>query len=101
MPFAARISDPAAHGGMILGPGVPTVMIGGMIASVVGDNVMCPLIMPPPTAAPHSPAVIIGPGSPTVFIGGMPAARMGDQTLCAVPIPGTVIMGCPTVIIGP
>jgi uncharacterized Zn-binding protein involved in type VI secretion len=26
--MAARVMDPAAHGGMITGPGAPTVMIG-------------------------------------------------------------------------
>jgi uncharacterized Zn-binding protein involved in type VI secretion len=35
-------------------------------------------------------------GSATVMIGGMPAARMGDSTVHG----GTIIGGCPTVLIG-
>jgi uncharacterized Zn-binding protein involved in type VI secretion len=35
-------------------------------------------------------------GSATVLIGGMPAARMGDITAHG----GSIIIGCPTVIIG-
>jgi uncharacterized Zn-binding protein involved in type VI secretion len=47
-------------------------------------------------------AVCVGPpdaivkGSATVLIGGMPAARMGDSTVHG----GTIILGCPTVLIG-
>jgi uncharacterized Zn-binding protein involved in type VI secretion len=35
-------------------------------------------------------------GSATVLIGGAPAARMGDTTAHG----GSIIIGCPTVIIG-
>jgi uncharacterized Zn-binding protein involved in type VI secretion len=35
-------------------------------------------------------------GSATVLIGGKPAARMGDSTAHG----GTIIIGCPTVLIG-
>ena len=51
MPPAARISDmhvcplfngPVPHvGGPIIGPGAPTVLIGGVPAAVVGDSVTC------------------------------------------------------------
>lgn len=47
-------------------------------------------------------ATCVGPpdtiikGSTTVMIGGKPAARMGDTTAHG----GSIIMGCPTVIIG-
>ena len=37
MPSAARVSDLSVHGGTIVGPGVPTVLIGGMPAAVLGD----------------------------------------------------------------
>ena len=56
-------------GGPVVGPGVPTVMIGGMPAAVVGDSCVC--VGPPDT---------IAKGSATVMIGGKPAARMGDVT---------------------
>jgi uncharacterized Zn-binding protein involved in type VI secretion len=92
---AARISDmhicpmttgPVPHvGGPIVGPGVPTVLIGGIPAAVMGD--LCTCTGPPDT-------IILG--STGVLIGGKPAARMGD--MCAHG--GSIIVGCPTVLIG-
>ena len=72
-------------GGPIIGPGVPTVLIGSLPAAVVGDNATC---VGPPDA--------IVMGSTTVLIGGRPAARMGDSTAHG----GTVALGLPTVLIG-
>ncbi len=72
-------------GGPILPPGEPTVLIGGMPAARVGDMAVC-------TGPPDSIAM----GSATVFIGGMPAARIGDVTAHG----GTIVAGCPTVLIG-
>lgn len=98
MPFAARLTDPhvcpmvtpglppVPHvGGPITGPGVPTVLIGGMPAATVGD--MCVCVGPPD---------VIAQGSTTVLIGGKPAARMGDMTAHG----GSIAAGCPTVMIG-
>ena len=77
---------PIPHvGGPISGPGVPTVLIGSMPASVMGDICVC--TGPPDTVAK---------GSSTVMIGGVPAARMGDT--CAHG--GSIVLGCMTVIIG-
>ena len=92
MPPAARVTDPTGHPGMIAGPGVPNVLIGGLPAAVLGDNHACAM---PPLAGPHPPTPIIK-GSATVLIGGRPAARMGDLSGCGAPI----IMGFPTVLIG-
>ncbi len=92
MPPAARISDPTGHPGVIVGPGVATVLIGGMPAAVLGDQHACSM---PPTAGPHPPTPI-AKGSATVLIGGRPAARVGDMSGCGAPI----IAGCFTVIIG-
>lgn len=98
MPPAARINDmhvcpmvissvpPVPHvGGPCIGPGVATVLIGGMPAAVVGDMAVC-------TGPPDT----IIAGSSTVLIGGMPAARMGDSTAHG----GTIILGEFTVMIG-
>lgn len=98
MPPAARVTDlhtcpmvtpgvpPIPHvGGPVIGPGVPTVKIGQMIAAVVGDACTC--VGPPDT---------IAKGSATVTIGGKPAARVGDLTAHG----GTIPAGCPTVMIG-
>jgi uncharacterized Zn-binding protein involved in type VI secretion len=98
MPPAARLTDmhacpmqtpaivPIPHvGGPIAGPGVPTVLIGNLPASVVGDMAVC--VGPPDS---------IVMGSATVMIGGKPAARMGDTTAHG----GSIVLGWPTVIIG-
>jgi uncharacterized Zn-binding protein involved in type VI secretion len=92
MPPAARILDPTAHPGLVTGPGVPNVLIGGMPAAVVGDLHTC--TMPPP-AGPHPPSPF-PMGSVTVLIGGRPALRMGDMSGCGAPI----VAGQPTVQIG-
>jgi uncharacterized Zn-binding protein involved in type VI secretion len=92
MPPAARITDPTGHPGIITGPGVPNVLIGGLPAAVMGDTHTCAM---PPVAGPHPPTPIVK-GSVTVLIGGRPAARMGDLAGCGAPI----IMGHPTVLIG-
>lgn len=98
IPPAARITDmhacpmvtpglpPIPHvGGPIVGPGVPTVLIGSLPASVVGDNCVC--VGPPDVTVK---------GSATVMIGGRPAVRVGDTTAHG----GSVVMGMPTVIVG-
>ncbi|MCB1354406.1 MAG: PAAR domain-containing protein [Rhodobacteraceae bacterium] len=98
MPPAARLTDmhtcpmqtpgvpPIPHvGGPVVGPGVPTVLIAGLPAAVVGDSLVC--VGPPDT---------IAKGSATVTIGGKPAARMGDTTAHG----GSIVLGAPTVMIG-
>ena len=95
---AARLGDMTAHGGTITGPGCPTVLIGGMPAARMGDMHVCPMVTPGTPPVPH----VVGPisiGSTGVFIGGMPAARMGDMAVCVGP-PSSIIIGCPTVLIG-
>jgi uncharacterized Zn-binding protein involved in type VI secretion len=92
MPPAARITDPSGHPGMITGPGVPNVLIGGLPAAVLGDLHTCAM---PPLAGPHPPSPLIK-GSVTVLIGGRPAVRLGDMSGCGAPI----VMGHPTVLIG-
>ncbi|HEY8550347.1 MAG TPA: PAAR domain-containing protein [Vicinamibacterales bacterium] len=92
MPPAARVTDPSGHPGIITGPGVPTVLIGGLPAAVLGDLHTCAM---PPLAGPHPPSPIVK-GSATVLIGGRPAARLGDLAGCGAPI----VMGHPTVLIG-
>ena len=85
MPAAARVTDTSTHGGTIVGPGEPTVLIGSMPALRVGDMLTC--VGPPDTVAM---------GSATVMIGNKPAARLGDSTAHG----GTIILGCFTVMIG-
>jgi uncharacterized Zn-binding protein involved in type VI secretion len=95
MSLAARITDfhicpmvtgTVPHvGGPILPAGCATVLICGLPAARVGDMATC--AGPPDT---------IVKGSGTVLIGGMAAARIGDSTTHG----GTIVAGCPTVIIG-
>lgn len=94
MPPAARVGDmhtcpmsdgPKPHVGGPVTQGVPTVIIGGMPAAVVGS--ICTCVGPPDAVAM---------GSTTVLIGGQPAARIGDQTVHG----GVITVGLPTVIIG-
>lgn len=92
MPPAARIMDEHScpmvtgvvpHvGGPIIGPGEPTVLIGGMPAAVLGDEAEC-------TGPPDT----LSKGSATVMIGGKPAVRMGDPTAHG----GSIASGEPTV----
>lgn len=85
-PMVTPGTPPIPHvGGIITGPGVPTVLIGGMPAAVMGD--MCVCVGPPDT-------IILG--STGVLIGGKPAARMGDSNAHG----GKILAGCPTVLIG-
>jgi len=97
MPPAARVTDMhtcpmvtgvVPHvGGPILPPCCPTVLIGMLPAARVSDMATC--VGPPD--------VIIPPCSPTVLIGNMPAARLGDMTAHG----GVIVLGEPTVMIGP
>jgi len=98
MPPAARITDfhtcpmqtpglpPVPHvGGPVIGPCVPTVLIGSLPAAVVGDNAVC-----------VGPPDVIVQGSSTVMIGGRPSARVGDATAHG----GSIVLGLHTVLIG-
>lgn len=99
MSFAARVTDlhqcpmvtpvgPAEvphMGGPILPPGAVTVLIGGLPAATLGNPAFC--VGPPDTVVE---------GSATVLVMGRPAARMGDKTEHG----GTILIGCPTVLIG-
>jgi uncharacterized Zn-binding protein involved in type VI secretion len=92
MPAAARISDTTNHGGTIIGPGVSTVLIGGLPASVMMDNHVC--VLPPDSHQPTSSPFLAG--SNTVLIGGKPALRVGDICICGA----SPLLGEPTVMIG-
>ena len=73
-------------GGPILPPCWPTVEIGSLPAARVTDMLTC-----------VGPPDVIAMGSPTVYIGGQMAARVMDPTMHG----GMIVMGWPTVLIGP
>lgn len=76
---------PIPHvGGPIIGPGAPTVLIGGMPAARATDMAVC-----------VGPPDMIAQGSSKVMIGGMPAANMSS----AFQHGGNAPAGCPTVLI--
>jgi uncharacterized Zn-binding protein involved in type VI secretion len=92
---AARIGDLTVTGDAILPPGVPTVLISGQPAAVVGDVVQ---------GAACSGAIALG--SATVLIGGRPAARVTSQVTGVNPVSGVPVTtaisppGAVTVLIG-
>jgi uncharacterized Zn-binding protein involved in type VI secretion len=92
--LAARIGDPhvcpmltvlVPHVGGPIALGCFTVLTGMMPQSTVTN--MCVCVGPPD---------MIAKGSATVLVGGLPAARLGDMTAHG----GTIVMGCPTVLMG-
>lgn len=95
---AARLTDmhvcpmvtpgvpPIPHvGGPILPPCAVTVLIGSLPAARVTDMALC-----------VGPPDVIVKGSMTVLTCGLPQARMGDSTAHG----GTIVLGCPTVLVG-
>lgn len=84
-PMVTPAVPPIPHvGGPIVGPGCPTVLIGGLPAATMGDQAVC-----------VGPPDVIVKGSFTVLIGNKPAARMGDN--CAHG--GMIVLGYPMVLI--
>ena len=81
MPAAAILASPTSHPGVIAGPGVPNVLIGGFPAAVVGDQHVCGFPIPP-----GHPPNVIAQGSTKVLIGNRPAARVGDLCACGAKI---------------
>jgi uncharacterized Zn-binding protein involved in type VI secretion len=76
---------PIPHVGGPIIKGLPTVLSGKLPQARATDNCVC-----------VGPPDVIAKGSATVLVGKMPAARIGDT--CGHG--GTVVMGCPTVLIG-
>jgi uncharacterized Zn-binding protein involved in type VI secretion len=70
MPAAVRVTDLMSDGGVVVGPGVSTVLIKGLPAAVLSDSVTWPSGQMAPSMFPK--------GSATVLIGGKPAVRTSD-----------------------
>jgi uncharacterized Zn-binding protein involved in type VI secretion len=91
---AARQLDPTVSGDTIVGGSVPTVLISGVPASVVGDVV--------------SGATCLGNvvmGSRSVIVGGRPLVRAGDSAVgtnpaSGAPVTTAVARGQTTVLAG-
>jgi uncharacterized Zn-binding protein involved in type VI secretion len=91
MPAAARVGDASTHGGTITGPGVGTVLVGGMPAAVVGDQHVCVI----PANTGHLVTSSFPSGSGTVLIGGKASVRVSDACLCGA----KAVLGEPSVVI--
>lgn len=91
---ACTITSQTAHGGIVT-LGFPTVLIGFLPASRIGDLHVCPMVT---GIVPHvgGPFIL---GSPTVIVGEMPQSRVTDQLTCVGP-PDVAVMGCETVLVG-
>jgi uncharacterized Zn-binding protein involved in type VI secretion len=91
---ACTITSQTAHGGIVI-LGFPTVLIGFLPASRVGDMHVCPMVT---GVVPHvgGPFIL---GSPTVIVGEMMQSRVTDQLTCVGP-PDIAVMGCETVLVG-
>lgn len=95
---AARVGDPTSHGGAVTGPGVPSVLIAGRPAAVLGDQTSCPVV-DDATRVPHQGGPIVT-ASATVLVGGRQAARVGDSN-AESGSSATISSGAGTVTIGP
>jgi len=95
---AARLTDmhvcsmatpgtpPIPHvGGPVAVPSAPTVLIGNLPVAGLGSTCVC--VGPPDS---------IVKGSTTVLCAKKPLARMGDATAHG----GSIVSGCPTVLVG-
>jgi len=94
--LAARVGDqhlcpmsdgPKPHGVGTIMKGEASVLIEGMPAARVGDQIVC--------ASSPAPNTVVA-GSATVLIKGQPAARVGDSTAHG----GTILNGAAKVLIG-
>ena len=72
---AAAIVGRSIAGGVIIGPGAPTVLVNGSPVSTLGDAVT------PHGEPPHAAAKIIT-SSKTVFAQGKGIVRAGDKASC-------------------
>ena len=87
MPAITRVGTNQA-GGVITGPGAPTVKAEGARVSLKGDKVAAH------GKPPHASPVMVGSSS-TVFANGKPVVRAGDDASC-----GHAANGASTVFAG-
>jgi uncharacterized Zn-binding protein involved in type VI secretion len=78
MPSALRVMDQTNQGGMVPGPGIPSVLIGNKPAAVVMDTHICSIV----ANTPHAQVSKFPMGSTTVLIGNKPALRTSDVCIC-------------------
>jgi len=97
--MAARLGDVTTHGSPLFpGPGSIDVLIGGQPAwRTLIDFHVCPIVK---GVVPDVGGVVVL-GSTTVFIDFQMACRVMDQVMEIPGGPNPILLGCPTVLIGP
>jgi uncharacterized Zn-binding protein involved in type VI secretion len=95
---AGTPAAPAAKAAEEVAKATAAAAMGSAISSAAGGSDIHACATPLP-APPHGPGIVITP-SKTVMVANFPAARLGDTILEAVGPPNTIVMGCPTVMIG-
>jgi len=92
MASIVRVGDSTNHGGTVVGPGVATVLVGGMPVATMGDMHICSL--PPnshqPTASPFIASNV------SVLIAGKPVLTTLDSCACGA----MAVIGSATVSVG-
>ena len=92
MASIVRVGDSTNHGGTVVGPGVPSVLVEGMPAATMGDLHVCAL---PPNS--HQPTVSpFIAGNATVLVAGKPVVTTTDSCGCGA----MAVIGSPTVSVG-
>jgi uncharacterized Zn-binding protein involved in type VI secretion len=77
----------------VIAVGVPTILINGLPVSVMGDNVVGPVL-----------TGVVTMGSPTMLMGGRPVNRVtspvvGVNTVSGVPLSSVMLVGVPTILV--
>ena len=71
----------------------------GFPGARIGDMHVCPMLTPGVPPIPHVGGPVLPPGKPTVLKGGIPAATVTSMCLCVGP-PDLIVMGSVTTLIG-
>lgn len=90
----ARITDVTATGDVVLVPGGPTVIVGGLPVACIGGTVSGAACM----------GAVMPPGVPNVLVCNRPVAHMsstvtGVNPVSGVPITTTIMKGQPNVLV--
>jgi len=97
MAAAAPITSPCEHGGTILAPSMPTVIVGEMPAAGLASFHVCPSFTGP---VPHVGGPVIAAIAATVIVGEVPHAVEGDMAICVGPPDSVSGSTAPTVDMG-
>ena len=92
MASIVRVGDSTNHGGIVVGPGVASVLAEGMPVVTMGDMHVCSL--PPNSHQPTASSFIAS--NATVLVDGEPVVTTIDSCGCGA----MAVVGSPTVLVG-